>query len=61
MVDFVDVFVDPAVVQQAVQEVVPGVFNDSAAKALSQDVRPEGGKEWRRVIVAPNSIHYVIL
>lgn len=43
MVDFVDVFVDPAVMQQAVQKVVPGIFNNSTAKALSQDIRPERG------------------
>lgn len=34
MVDFVDVFVDPAMMQQPMQEVVPGVFNHSAAKTL---------------------------
>lgn len=43
MVDFVDVFVDPAVMQQAVQKVVPGIFNNSTAKALSQDIWPERG------------------
>lgn len=36
-----DVFVDPAVMQQAMEEVVPGVFNNSTTKALSQEVRPE--------------------
>lgn len=45
-----DVFVDLAVMQRAMQEVVPGVFNDSTAKALSQDVRPEGGERERRTI-----------
>jgi len=40
VVDFVDVFVDPAVVKQAMEEVVPGVFNNSTAKTLSQEVRP---------------------
>lgn len=40
MVDFVDVFVDPAVMKQSMEEVVPCVFNNSAAQALSQEVRP---------------------
>lgn len=43
VVHFVDVFVDPAVMQQAMEEVVPGVFNNSTTKALSQEVRPGGG------------------
>lgn len=47
MVDFVDVFVDPAVVKQTVEEVVPGVLNNSAAKTLSQEVRPGGKHEER--------------
>lgn len=51
MVDFVDVFVDPAVMQQAVEEVVPGIFNNSTAKALSHDVRPGGGSRERWVII----------
>lgn len=50
MVDFVDVFVDLAVMQRAMQEVVPGVFDDSTAKALSQDERPGGGEPKKRVI-----------
>lgn len=50
VVDFVDVFVDLAVMQRAMQEVVPGVFNDSTAKALSQDERPEGGERERRAV-----------
>lgn len=50
VVDFVDVFVDLAVMQRAMQEVVPGVFDDSTAKALSQDERPEGGEPKKRVI-----------
>lgn len=48
VVDFVDVFVDPAVMQQPVQEVVPGVLNHGATKTLSQDVRPEEGDQKRK-------------
>lgn len=44
VVHFVDVFVDSAVMQQAMEEVVPGVFDDSTAKALSQEVRPGRGE-----------------
>lgn len=51
MVDFVDIFVDPAVMQQAMEEVVPGVFDNSTAEALSQDVRPGGDKDDRWIIV----------
>lgn len=47
MVDFVDVFVDPAVMQQAMEEVVPGVFNNSTTEALGQEVRP-GRRERER-------------
>lgn len=47
MVDFVDVFVDPAVMQQPMQKVVPGVFNHSAAKTPSQHVWPEEGDKVR--------------
>lgn len=43
VVDFVDVFVDPAVVKQSMEEVVPRVFNHRTAKALSQEVRPGEG------------------
>lgn len=43
VVDFVDIFVDPAMMQQPVQKVVPGVFNDSAAETLDQNIRPEEG------------------
>lgn len=48
VVDFVDVFVDPAVMQQAMEEVVPGVFNNCTTEALSQEIRPgrrERGRE----------------
>lgn len=38
MVDFVNVFVDPAMMQQAMDKVVPGVLNNSTTKALSQEV-----------------------
>lgn len=48
MVDFVDVFVDPAMMQQPMQEVVPGVFNHSAAKTLSQNIWPEEGDQKRK-------------
>lgn len=41
VVDFVDVFVDPAVMQQPMQKVVPGIFNNSTAEALSQNIWPE--------------------
>lgn len=48
MVDFVDVFVDPAMMQQPMQEVVPGVFNHSTAKTLSQNIWPEeGDQKWK--------------
>lgn len=47
MVDFVDVFVDPAMMQQPMQEVVPGVFNHSAAKTLNQNIRPGEGDQRR--------------
>lgn len=50
MVDFVDVFVDPAVMQQAMQKVVPGIFNNSTAKALSQNIWPVGGDRERKVL-----------
>lgn len=40
VMDFVDESVDPAVMQRAMEEVVPGVFNDGATEALSQEVRP---------------------
>lgn len=40
VVDFVDVLVDPAVVEKSVEEVVPRVFHHGAAEALSHDVRP---------------------
>lgn len=43
MVDFVDVFVDPAVVQQAMQKVVPGIFDNSTTKAPSHNIGPGGG------------------
>lgn len=42
VVDFVDVFVDAFVVKQPMEEVVPGVLDDSAAEALGQEVRPRG-------------------
>ena len=53
VVDFVDVFVDPAVVKQAMEEVVPGVFNNSTAKTLSQEVRPGGGhgEKWDNIFI----------
>lgn len=47
MVDFVDVFVDPAMMQQPMQKVVPGVFYHSTAKTLSQNIRPEEGDQRR--------------
>lgn len=50
MVDFVDVFVDSAVMQQAVQKVVPGIFNNSTAKALSHNIWPVGGDRERKVL-----------
>lgn len=40
VVDLVDVFVDAAMVQEAVEEVMPGVLDNCTAKALPQDVRP---------------------
>lgn len=43
-----DVFVDPAVMQQTMEEVVPGVFNDGAAEALSEHQRPGGDEERRQ-------------
>lgn len=45
VVDFVDVFIDPAMVQQAMQKIVPGVFDHSAAEALKQDEGPEKGEQ----------------
>lgn len=48
VVDFVDVFVDPAMMQQPMQEVVPGVFNHSTAKTLNQNIWPvEGDQKWK--------------
>lgn len=41
MVDFVDVFINPAMMQQAMQKIVPRVFNNGTAEALSQDEGPE--------------------
>lgn len=35
MVDFVNIFVELAVMHQAMDEVVPCVFNDSTTKTLS--------------------------
>jgi len=40
VVDFVDVFVDSAVVQQTMEEVVPGVFHHSTAQTLGHQVGP---------------------
>lgn len=51
MVDFVDVFVDPAVMQQAMEEVVPGILNNGTAKALSKHVRPGGEDRERWAII----------
>lgn len=48
MVDFVDVFINPAMMQQAMQKIVPGVFNNGTAKALSQDEGPEKGGQERK-------------
>lgn len=46
MVDFVDVLVDPAVMQYAMKEIVPGILNNSTAQALSQEIWPgEEGQE----------------
>lgn len=42
VVDLVDVFIDPAMVQDSMEEVVPGVLHNRTAKALSKDVGPEG-------------------
>lgn len=52
MMDFVDEFVDPPVMQQAMEEVMPGVLNDSTAKALGQEGRP-GREEFtlRKVVL----------
>lgn len=47
VVDFVDVFVDPAMMQQPMQEVVPGVFNHRAAETLNQNIGPEEGDQRR--------------
>lgn len=47
MVDFVNVFVDPAMMQQPMQKVVPSVFHDSAAETLSQNIGPEEGDQNR--------------
>lgn len=43
MVYFVDVFIDPAMMQQPMQKIVPGVFDHSTAEALEQDEGPENG------------------
>lgn len=54
VVDFVDVLVDPAVMQQPVEEVVPGVFDDGTTEALGQDVGPgerDGDRETHRVVL----------
>lgn len=60
VVDFVDVFVDPAMMQQPMQKVVPGVFDHSAAETLNQNVRPEEGDQkrkspWSRVVIVQRS------
>lgn len=48
MMDFVDVLVDPAVMQYAMKEIVPGILNNSTAEALSQEICPgEEGQERR--------------
>lgn len=39
--DFVDVFIDPAMMQQPMQKIVPGVFDHSTAEALEQDEGPD--------------------
>lgn len=36
-----DVFINPAMMQQAMQKIVPGVFNNGTTEALSQDEGPE--------------------
>lgn len=50
MVDFVDVLVDPAVMQYAMKEIVPGILNNSTAEALSQEIWPA----WHGVPVIRN-------
>lgn len=50
VVDFVDVFVDLAVMQQAMEEIVPGIFNSCTAKTLNQDIWPA----WHGVPVIRN-------
>lgn len=45
VVDLVDVLVDPAMMQQAMEKVVPGIFDNSTAEALSQNIRPEGERK----------------
>ena len=40
VVDLVDVFVDPTVVEEAVEEVMPSVLNHCTTKTLSHHVRP---------------------
>ena len=56
MMDFVDVFVDPSVMQQAMEEVMPSVLNDSTTKALGQEGWP-GREELtvRKVIISIHS------
>lgn len=40
VMDFVDVFINPLVVQEAVQEIVPGVLNHGTAEAPRHDPVP---------------------
>jgi hypothetical protein len=40
MMDFMNIFIYPFVVQESMQEIVPGVFNDCTAKAPRQNHTP---------------------
>lgn len=40
-----DVFIDPAMMQQPMQEIVPGVLDHGTAEALEQDEGPEKGEQ----------------
>lgn len=47
VVDFVDISVDAPVVQDTVEEVVPGVLHHGAAETPSQERRPEESRGGR--------------
>lgn len=40
MVDFMNVFINPLVMEESVQEIVPGIFNDRTAQAPCQNHIP---------------------